>query len=267
MKTTSWLVLILVSSTLITGSWWARAAVEESVAAYSGAWSFEMGELPPWLPVGFQGQLAQLKEIPQLVPLRSARWRELCTIAMSANPWVERVLALERQGLCVEFEAQLARPVVALRLREHFALVDAERRIIDLQPGFELDPAWGIPYYSPLSAPPRVAPGDRLEHEEFVELLALVQALRGARAFELWSDRLPEVRARLEADGSLLWYLCCSTGMEAAWGRSPGSRRICPLSVSTKIKNLSELMSNWDRLNGVRLVSLYQEPRALVVVR
>jgi hypothetical protein len=238
--------------------------VEKSIAEYDGPWLFHFGALPGFVPPGFQGQLEQLRELPKRVSLRSAQWFERCTEAMTENPWIERVVELKREGGAVRFSAQLAQPIVALRLAAGFALVDRRGTVIDVQPGFELAPEWGIPFYCPLRAPAQLAPGESLEDEEYRELVQLTVCLLDGKAMDRWNDRIPEIAARCLADGSLLWYLRCSNGMEIEWGRAPNAVKPCALPTATKLRSLSEAMAAWDRLQGVDLVTLSQEPRALI---
>ncbi len=237
--------------------------VETSAALHKGPWEFDVDFLPAWLPPGFSGELAALRNLPHEVPLRAATWNEDLASAIEKNPWIRRVEKLEKVGASVHFEAIFERPVIAVRGDGQFLLLDSSSTVIDVQPGEELSIEWGIAYYAPRRPAPAARAGERLTHPEFVELQSLVEVLWRDGIFDTYADKIPELTAKPVADGSLIWSILLSNGAELRWGRAPGSERVSPLSNREKLSNLRAVLDDWSNIGTTRLIVLSEETRPI----
>lgn len=262
------LLLFLVAISLVIASIGMERRVARTLAATEGRWRFDGSTLPEWFPAGFIGALAEIDRLPETLPLRSATWRERVATALERNPWIERVEAVTRDPYGIGFSARFVRPVIAVRAEDGYLLLDSTGRVIDVQPGRELHPSWGVPEcilderdLGPL------APGMVLEDPTFEEGLSLVRALWESRTLERYPGAIPALDAYTEADTpGLLWRLHTTIGVALYWGRAPASDRVSARSVEEKVVTLEEVLRHGDRIRGAGGISLHG-PEPLVVGR
>ncbi len=253
-------LLLLVGALLVVGGSMAmEQRVSRKLAATEGDWQFVTSALPQWFPAGFTGCLADLDRIPNQVPLRSATWRRRIAAALRSNPWIENVSRVERAVDGIAFEAQFLRPAVAVRADGGYLLIDSEGCVIDLQPGPELLPSWGVPEYIPGGREfPRLASGTRLDDPEFEECLSLVRVLWESRTLDRFPGEILALDAYTMTDTpGLLWRMHSRTGVALYWGRAPASTHVSLRPAEEKIRSLQEVLRLGDRIRGAGGITLH----------
>ncbi|MEE8142113.1 MAG: hypothetical protein V3T77_03355 [Planctomycetota bacterium] len=260
------LLLGVLALSLIGSALWIRARVDAQVAAFEGPWQLRLEPLPTWWPRNFRGALGALEQLPATVPLRSPRWRSELSAALEKNRWIERVQELTRHGSQIHFRAAFCRPVVAVRTRNGYLLVDSSAEVIDHQFGEALAQEWGVPLYIPEQdlASPR-AVGSSLEGAEFKELQSLMEVLWDARILERWWGVITEVACSRRENGERHWYLRLRNSAWLVWGRAPNSSRPSVLTPAEKLHNLEETLVVWRSLDAAGEVNLSVDRRPLVI--
>lgn len=245
-----------------------KESVDLRIARAGGEWELEPRGLPAWMPVGFGGEMAALRELPETVSLRSVRWRQQVRGTLLDSPWIQRVGHIDLEGDRMTFEAEMTRPVVGVRCHQGFLLVDSTGVVIDLQHGDSLDSAWGIPEYVPEKGGIEpLDPGVPLIGQEFRELVGLLEVLWSEGIYQRWPGVLPQVTCRLDDGDRRLWHLTTSSGTHLYWGRSPSSNSAEVATIDEKITCLRKVLPHADRLQGAGGVSLFSGEEPLVVGR
>lgn len=260
------LLLVVVALGIVAASSWMRSHVEEVLATTEADWVPLETEWPTWIPVGFCGALAELDSVPRDIPLRSARWRDRIEVALLANPWIESVESIERVDGRILFRARFLRPVYAVEAEGGFLLVDSTGRVIDRQPGRELDPAWRIPVLRSSHIDlPLLGSGTRLAEPEFEECLALVRVLWESGTLVRHPGAIPVIRPFTRTDSpGLEWRLDGTVGVPLFWGRSPGSDEVAISSTEVKIRHLEDVIARGDEIAGAAGILLYGDrPRVV----
>jgi hypothetical protein len=267
-RTARVLGLLLAALALVIASLGMERRVARSLAETEGRWRFDGSTLPEWFPVGFTGSLAEIARLPESLPLRSATWRERLAATLERNPWIERVDEVSRSDEGIEFTARFLRPVVAVRSADGYLLFDSAGRAIDLQPGRELDPVWGVPECILEERElPALGPGELLEDPTFVECLSLVRVLWESRTLERHPGEIPALDAYTDGEApGLLWRLHTRSGVALYWGRAPASEQVSARPVEEKVATLEEVLRLGDRIRGAGGISLHG-PEPLVVGR
>jgi hypothetical protein len=262
------LSLLLAAIVLVVASIAMERRVARNLAATEGTWRFDGASLPAWFPAGFSGALAEIDRLPEELPLRTASWRDRLAHALERNPWIERVEDVSREPEGIRFTARFLRPVVAVRAEEGYLLVDSTGRVIDLQPGRELLPSWGVPECIVDGGDlPALAAGTRLEDPRFVEGLSLVRILWESRVLERFPGAIVALDSYTdEQTPGLLWRLHTEVGVFLYWGRAPASPHVSARPEEERIAALEEVLRLGDRIRGAGGISLHG-PEPLVVGR
>lgn len=244
---------------------------ESDMSRAQGDWELEFASLPGWFPEGFVGQLGQLRDIPQGVPLHGSHWRDQVHAAIEANPWVAEVEWIRRNDDEISFQAKFVRPVVAIEGAEGFHLCDSRGGIIDTQHGDRLSPTWRVPTYRPesgvLQLETLAALGElRVRGQEYDELLSLLEVLWDAGVYGRWSDVLSRISTQREDGRDRLWILEAHDGPDLDWGRAPGSPGVVALSDAKKIEHLRRTLRHLRELRDVPRVRLWDAAGPLVGV-
>lgn len=231
---------LIVLAGVVAVSMAVRERVENRLEWAKRLAGFRFDALPSYVPEGFRGELAELEDLPNRVSLTSPSWRDSLEELMLRNPWVAAVRKIERVDDELVFSFRFRKPIVALRGRDGFLLVDSSGFVIDRQPGEVLADAWGVPACEPSSGlPDPVRPGTRLQTIEVHELLALVRELEEQHIYPKYLKRVPELVAVPESPAaeSFMWTLVLDNGAQLVWGRSPGGIKESPLPSVHKAEN------------------------------
>jgi len=245
-----------------------KQSVDLRIARAGGEWALEPGALPSWMPDDFAGEMTVLRELPETVSLRSVRWRQQVREALLESPWIQSVGRIDLDRDRITFEAEMTRPVVAVRCHTGFLLVDSTGTVIDLQQGDSLDTAWGIPEYVPeVGGIEPLASGVPLIGQEFRELVGLLDVLWDEGIYQRWPGILPQVTSRRDEGDRRLWHLTTSRGTHLYWGRSPAANSAEVATIEEKITCLRKVLPHTDRLLGAGGVSLFSGEEPMVVGR
>ncbi len=260
------LLALFLLSVICWGSLAVRSRVDERIVRDAQAWRLWLNDLPVWFPKDYRGELRSLDRLPEEVSLRPPAWRERLIAAVEANPWIERVHELDRNGQEVRFEAAFLRPVGGISAAQGFLLLSSDGTTIDFQEGVQLNESWRIPrYVSSVGPLPKLTPGQRIHGQEVRELTALAKLLMEERIFDRWPNAVRELVCEQQNDGSFLWMLLLDQGSEVEWGRSPGSSRPSPTGVAVRLANLRQVLEKRDRLTLARTVNVWSDTQPLVV--
>ena len=237
-----------------------ESRVEESLRITEGEWQLESSNFPAWIPPHFSGTLAELGVLPAQVPLRSANWRRRVARALEENPWIEQVEQVDRSAEGITFRARFLRPVLAVRARDGYLLLDSVGRVIDTEPARELDVAWNLPLLLPSRGDlPPLAPGTRVLDDEVLECLSLVSTLWRAGVPQRFPGELTLVESYTPAGvPGLLWRFHDRFGTQLRWGRAPSSPYAAVLPTPERLENLIEVLSVGEERRTMRAVELFE---------
>lgn len=259
---------ILVVVALVVGlSAYLKHRYEEDTTTAVGDWELQLDRIPQWIPGDFEGQLVALTEIPQRVSLRSSHWRRRVHEELENNPWIARVDHLEREGEGIRFRAEFVRPVVGIQARGGYLLCDSKGKVIDFQPGLNLESAWRVPEYRPERGP--LDPREDLvllSETEFEELFSLLEVLWQGGIYERWASVLQRINTRTNPEQDRFWLLEVDRGPNLDWGRAPASRRVIALDANRKLDHLNRTLRYLSELKDVPEIRLWEPGGPLVGV-
>jgi hypothetical protein len=187
---------------------------------------------------------------PDLVPSVAA--------SFSSNPWVRRVVSVERafpDRIRVRLEMRTAR--LAVRRADGFVLVDAER--IRLPGVYERVPQRAFEVTGAASVPP--AAGRAWEGPEIasaLEMAALAEGEPVLRDLAVRGVDVANVNGRRDPKSPDL-LLATGAGAVIGWGRAPAEARFGEPGLSEKLDNLKRAAENYPRLEGLAFVKVHQK--------
>ena len=259
-------LLLVIGLVVVASSLWMEGRVAETMRRTEGAWTIDPRSVPDWIPVGFVGTLGELETLPERVALRTSDWRERLKTELLAHPWIDSVESIERRGPTLRFAARFRRPVLAVPSEGGHLLIDSTGRVLDWDPQPHLDPAWGLPIYSPQRGElPALEPGTPLDAREFEECLAIVRELWAGRVLDSFPGAVPVIDAYVDGrTPGLLWRLHTQHDVHLYWGRSPASDEVSLRSVDHKIRCLDQVLRAGDGIRGAGGISLYDEEPLVV---
>jgi len=186
---------------------------------------------------------------PDLVPSVAA--------SFSSNPWVRRVIAVERAYPDqVRVRLEMRTPRLAVRRAGGIVLVDRDG--IRLPGVYQQAPRPAFEVSGAVSLPP--APGRAWEGPEIacaLEMAALAEGEPVLRAFDIRAVDVANLNGRRDPRSPDL-SLVTGAGSVIGWGRAPSAARYGEPALSEKLDNLRRAAENYPRLEGVAYVKVHQ---------
>ncbi|HEU4335230.1 MAG TPA: hypothetical protein VFT32_12105 [Candidatus Eisenbacteria bacterium] len=186
---------------------------------------------------------------PDLVPRVAA--------SFASNPWVRRVIAVERSfpdQVRVRLEMRTAR--LALRRAGGCVLVDRDG--VRLPGLYDKAPRYALEVAGSASVPP--APGRVWEGPEIacaLEMASLAESEPVLRALDIRLLDVANLNGRRDPKSPDL-SLATAGGSVIGWGRAPSAARFGEPALSEKLDNLRRATENYPRLEGVASVKVHQ---------
>ena len=192
---------------------------------------------------------------PDLVPGVAA--------SFASNPWVRRVVAVERvfpDQVRVRLELRTAR--LAVRRANGHVLVDRDG--VRLPGVYDKLPRHTIEVAGAASVPP--AAGRRWEGPEIASALEMATLAEGESILRGLDIRVVDVANLNGRRDPRSPDLCLVTagGAYIGWGRAPSALRFGEPTLAEKLDNLRRTSENYPRLEGVSFVKIHQKGPARV---
>jgi hypothetical protein len=187
---------------------------------------------------------------PDLVPQVAA--------SFASNPWVRRVIAVERafpDQVRVRLEMRTAR--LAFRRAGGCVLVDRDG--IRLPGLYEKVPRQAMEVTGSASVPP--AAGRAWEGPEIayaLEMASLAESEPVLRGFDIRQVDVANLNGRRDPKSPDL-SLVTAAGAIIGWGRAPSAQRFGEPALAEKLDNLRRSAENYPRLEGVAFVKVHQK--------
>jgi hypothetical protein len=185
--------------------------------------------------------------------------------SFSRNPWVRRVVAVERLFPDqVRVRLEMRAPRLAVRTLRGYALVDGDG--VRLPGVYARPPVRAMEVLGAAGAPP--APGRRWEGAEIAAALEMASLAGGEeilRALRIRAVDVSNLNGRRDAKSPDLALLAAS-GASIGWGRAPSSARFGEPAIGEKLDNLRRAVENYPGLEGVASVKVHQKGPALIKV-
>ncbi len=192
---------------------------------------------------------------PDLVPGVAA--------SFASNPWVRRVIAVERafpDQIRVRLEMRTAR--LAVRRPGGHVLVDRDG--VRLPGVYDRIPRGTLEVAGVASVPP--APGRAWESPEIASALEMATLAAGEPVLRGFGIRVVDVsnlNGRRDPKSPDL-SLVTAAGSVIGWGRAPSAPRFGEPVLAEKLDNLRRAAENYPRLEGVSYVRVHQKGPARV---
>ncbi|HTF55953.1 MAG TPA: hypothetical protein VK661_01680 [Planctomycetota bacterium] len=183
--------------------------------------------------------------------------------SFEANPWVRRVIAVERlfpDQVRVRLEMRAVR--LAVRRPGGYILVDREG--VRLPGAYERAPKAAMEVVGAAGVPP--VAGRTWEGAEIAAALELASVAEGEaflRGLNLRMVDVSNVNGRRDPQAPELGLVTAS-GSVIGWGRAPSAARFGEPSIGEKLDNLRRTAENYPRLEGVAVVKVHQKGPARV---
>jgi hypothetical protein len=187
---------------------------------------------------------------PELVPRVAA--------SFASNPWVRRVVAVERafpDQIRVRLEMRTAR----LAIRRAGGLVLVDREGVRLPGVYERVPVRAMEVVGAASVPPaagRVWEGPEIAHA--LEMASLAESEPVLRGFDIRAVDVANLNGRRDPKSPDL-SLVTVAGAVIGWGRPPSAPRFGEPALVEKLDNLRRAAENYPRLEGVSFVKVHQK--------
>ena len=183
--------------------------------------------------------------------------------SFSDNPWVRRVVAVERAFPDqVRVRLEMRSPRLAVRRPGGLVLVDQDG--VRLPGTYAKAPTLVTEVAGIASAPP--APGRTWEGLEIATALEMASLAEGEAVLRRLGIRVVDVanlNGRRDPKSPDL-LLVTSTGAVIDWGRAPSAARYGEPALAEKLDNLRRAAENYPRLEGVASVRIHQKGPARV---
>ncbi len=213
-------------------------------------------QVPSWVTPTILAQLKEIPDFPEAFSILEPDVAKKLAQAYANNPWVKRVLTVEKkypQGIGISLEVR--RPVAAVRFKGSFYLADAEGARLPLSFRSWPQQDLRLPFVADALSPPP-APGELWEDPGAKAGLAvaslLFEADQKVRSSITTIDvaNIGGLRSPRESEIVLL----TENRVPVYWGRSPLGNYPRELSVARKLSNLNLA---FRQTNGLRQTSLH----------
>jgi hypothetical protein len=192
---------------------------------------------------------------PDLVPSVAA--------SFASNPWVRRVVAVER-AFPDQVRVRLEMRTPKLSVRRAGGLILVDRDGVRLPGAYATVPLRAMEVTGVASVPP--AAGRAWEGPEIaraLEMAALAEGERILRGLDIRAVDVSNLNGRRDPKSPDL-SLVTAGGAVIGWGRAPTDPRFGEPALSEKLDNLRRAAENYPRLEGVASVKVHQKGPARV---
>lgn len=183
--------------------------------------------------------------------------------SFASNPWVRRVVAVER-AFPDQIRVRLEMRTPRLSVRRAGGLILVDRDGVRLPGVYDRNPLRSMEVTGTASAPPaagRVWEGPEIARA--LEMAALAEGERILRGLDVRAIDVSNLNGRRDPKSPDL-SLVTACGAVIGWGRAPSDPRFGEPALSEKLDNLRRAAENYPRLEGVASVKVHQKGPARV---